>query len=131
MTQHNRNERDSLVFRILSSKLFFIIFLCISIYVFITVYHQIEKRITIKKEIQNLEKEISSLQSENTKISELIKYFKTDEYIETSSREKLGYKKPGEKIIVFTKENNDSGQTQVQNIKKSNAILWWDYFFNK
>lgn len=131
MYQNDRNERNSLIFRILSSKLFFIIILAISIYFFVNIYHQIEKRVAIKREIKGLEKEINDLQSENTKISELIKYFQTDEYIESSSREKLGYKKPGEKVIVFSKENGSLDSSNTKNKKELNAKLWWNYFFNK
>ncbi len=131
MPVRTRNENDSVFFKILSSRLFFIIFFIIAVYLFINVYHQIEKRIKIKREIKSLEAEINNLQSENTKLSSLIEYFQTDEYVEASSREKLGYKKPGETVVVFTKEEADSAnKISTDDKTKSNLRLWWEHFVN-
>lgn len=126
-----RSESDSLILKIINSKIFLFVFLVIAVYLFINVYHQIEKRVKVKREIKNLETEINNLQSENSKLSDLINYFKTDEYLEASSREKLGYKKPGEKVVVFTKENGGINASNSDDKNKSNLKLWWEYFFVK
>ncbi|MCD4704576.1 septum formation initiator family protein [bacterium] len=126
-------RNNSLFFRILSSKLFFIVFLLIVIYLAINVYGEFKKRSQVKKEISDLQMEIKDLEKENSDLLGLIGYFETDEYVESFSREKLGYKKPGEKIIIFTED--DSGiinyTEDVKNgkIKVANIKLWWNYFF--
>lgn len=124
-------QNNSPLFRILSSKLFFFIFFVIVVFMSINVYSSMKQRMQVKREIENLKSEINNLQKENTELDSLVKYFNTDEYIEISSREKLGYKKPGEKIVVLTKESDINGsETNTTSSDKSNIKLWWDYFFN-
>ena len=129
----NKKENNSSFFRIFSSKIFFVIFFVIVIYLSISVYREIKQRVEVKKEISNLRMEIENLDRENNKLSDLIKYFETPEYIESISREKLGYKKPGEKIIVFTEEGEDSiliadrERDEFEDVL--NVKLWWNYFF--
>lgn len=130
-------RNNSLFFRILSSKLFFIIFFIIVIYLSINVYHEIKQRVEVKREISSLKMEINNLQKENRELDGLIKYFETEEYIESASRQKLGYIKPGEKIIVFTEEGRgDILSIQQENLDNklktngSNIKSWWNYFFN-
>lgn len=127
-----RSDRHSLIIRILSSKVFLFVFLIIAIYALINVYHNVSQRIKIQKEIKNLQAEVNNFQKDNDKLGGLIKYFQSEEYIESSSREKLSYKKPGETVIVFNSEqNNLEPSNQIDNTKKqSNIMLWWDYFFN-
>lgn len=127
-----RSGNRSLIIRILSSKIFLFIFLIIAVYALINVYHNVSQRIKIQKEINNLQAEVNSFQKDNDKLGGLIKYFQSEEYIESSSREKLSYKKPGETVIVFNSEqNNLESSSKIENInKKSNIMLWWDYFFN-
>jgi cell division protein FtsB len=130
----NTKQNNSLFFRIFSSKIFFVIFLIIIIYLSINVYREIKQRVEVRKEISNLKMEIKNLDNENNKLGDLIEYFETEEYVESISREKLGYKKPGEKIIIFTEEDSDS----ILNIEREreeleegpNIKLWWNYFFN-
>jgi cell division protein FtsB len=130
----NKRQNNSLFFRIFSSKIFFGIFLIIIIYLSINFYREIKQRVEVRKEISNLKREIENLNKENNKLGNLIEYFGTEEYIESISREKLGYKKPGEKIIIFTEEDSNS----VLNTKNKteepedspNIELWWNYFFN-
>lgn len=97
----------------------------------LSVYSSMKQRMQVKKEIDNLKSEINNLKKENTELDSLVKYFNSDEYIEASSREKLGYKKPGEKIVVFTEESDIKAEEAKNNKEnKSNIKLWWDYFFN-
>jgi cell division protein FtsB len=126
-------QNNSLFFRIFSSKIFFIIFFIIVIYLSVSVYREIKQRVEVKKEISNLKMEIENLSNENNKLDDLIEYFETEEYIEATSREKLGYKKPGEKIIVFTEEDKISNSNSIvenNSEKIPNVRLWWNYFFN-
>ena len=124
-------QNNSSLFRILSSKLFFFIFFVIVVFMSLSVYSSMKQRMQVKKEIDNLKSEINNLKKENTELDSLVKYFNSDEYIEASSREKLGYKKPGEKIVVFTEESDIKAEEAKNNKEnKSNIKLWWDYFFN-
>ena len=130
----NKQQNNSLFFRIFSSKIFFGIFLIIIIYLSINIYREIKQRVEVRKEISNLKMEIENLDNENNKLGDLIEYFETEEYVESVSREKLGYKKPGEKIIVFTEEASNgilsvSGEAEEFE-GESNIKQWWNYFFN-
>ena len=130
----NTKQNNSLFFRIFSSKVLFVIFLIIIIYLSINVYREIKQRVEVRREISNLKMEIENLDNENNKLGELIEYFETEEYVESISREKLGYKKPGEKIIIFTEEDSDSIlniEREREELEKGpNIKLWWNYFFN-
>ncbi len=130
--EKDRGEHRSLILRILSSKTFLFIFLIITIYALLNVYHNISQRIKVQQEIKNLQLEVENFQKDNDKLGSLIKYFQSEEYVESSSREKLSYKKPGETVIVFNHEQNSQINTdQLENGKKqTNIILWWNYFFN-
>jgi len=131
----NKQQNNSLFFRIFSSKILFIIFLIILVYLSMSIYREVRQRLEIKKEISDLKREINNLSNENNQLSDLINYFETEEYIESVSREKLGYKKPGEKIIIVTEGNPDyRSDIQAESSREeeggSNIKLWWNYFFH-
>lgn len=129
-----KNQDNSLFFKIFSSKIFFFIFLLIVIYLSINVCREIKQRLEVKKEIADLREEIANLSNENNQLNDLIEYFKTEEYVESVAREKLGYQKSGEKIVVFTEEDENIIQGEEERGEeledRSNLKLWWDYFFN-
>ncbi len=132
-----KGSNDSFIFKLLFSKLFFIILFIIVVFLSFNIYKGLKQRMDVKKEISNLRMEINNLEKQNNGLSGLIEYFATDEYVESASREKLGYKKLGEKIVVLSEEGDDGALgfleqgTNFTDHGLSNANLWWNYFFNK
>ncbi|MDD4289954.1 MAG: septum formation initiator family protein [Patescibacteria group bacterium] len=125
-------QKESLFFRIFSSKIFFVLVLIFSIYLATNLYKDLQQRKRIKQEIQNLKNQINEVDTQNNDLKNLISYFETDEYAESFAREKLGFKKPGEKIIILPKQENVSNESENRNEKAKiydNIKSWWAYFF--
>jgi cell division protein FtsB len=125
-------QKESLFFRIFSSKIFFALILIFSVYLATNLYKDLQQRKRVKQEIENLKSQINDIDKQNSDLKNLITYFETDEYVESFSREKLGLKKPGEKIIVLPKEENL--EQKLNNNKEESMIYeniksWWGYFF--
>ncbi len=129
------SSNDFWLKRLFRSNIFFILVLILLALFSISLFREIMRKVEIQKEIMKLEDEVSRLENRNTELSSLIQYFKTDEYIEMEARTKLGYKKPGETVVVVATNTNSAQQTtnesSVQDLKKSNWQLWLDYFFIK
>lgn len=96
---------------------------------------ELVRRQKINNEIQEVKKEIESLEKKNKELGQLIEYLNTDSFKEIQARQNLGFKKEGEKVISI--ESGDSGlnyeneasfevpiKTETSNLKK-----WWNYFF--
>ncbi len=118
-----------------SSKLFIILLILILIGIFTALGKEGYRKYQLDKEITSLEKEISSLKKENKEISELLNYFKSNEFLEKQARLKLNLLKQGEKLIIIRPEKQDilsSSSIEENKTKKdfSNIKKWWDYLFN-
>ena len=118
-----------------SSKFFIILLILILIGIFTALGKEGYRKYQLDKEITSLEKEISSLKKENKEISELLNYFKSNEFLEKQARLKLNLLKQGEKLIIIRPEKQDilsSSSVEESKTKKdfSNIKRWWDYLFN-
>jgi len=92
------------------------------------------KNYQIEKELKDLKETVSVLEEENQHFSNLISYFKTDAYREKEARQKLGYKKPGESVVLVPNVEEPSSVSvyQEENTKpKSTSRSWWDFFFKR
>lgn len=80
--------------------------------------------------ISQLELEIGELENKNFELAEMIKYLKSDKFVEFEARQKLGFQKPGEKVVIVPDTN---GMVAGANIKSEqglpNYIKWIKYFF--
>jgi len=60
----------------------------------------------------------------------MIKYLRSDEYVEREAREKLGMQKQGEQLVIVPENMNNlsvAGDQDMNN--KKNWQLWLEYFF--
>jgi hypothetical protein len=78
---------------------------------------------------------ISLLRENITELENQIAYYQTQSFREKEARAKLGYRAPGENMVILpldTEEEKvaDSGIGEV-NIKTPNYVLWWQYFFER
>lgn len=132
--------------RILYSKVSLIVILIALGFILFTFCNSYLKRAEIKSEIDNLNTEISYLESKNQNFNNLISYLESDDYVEFESKRKLGMKKIGENSVVITDlELNKLMNNEISNSKinengainkvgfgynKDNYLLWLEYFFN-
>lgn len=88
----------------------------------------------IKKDIEVLKGEIESMEKDNYELSQLLEYYKTDEYKEAEARKRLNLKAEGEQVVMMDGEESNIEAIQAQEeaaqqASLSNRIRWWSYFF--
>ena len=123
--------------KILSSRIFIIIGICLLIFIGFSLGKETYRNYQIQKEIQALEEEITKLKENNEDLMNLIEYFKTESYQEKEARQKLGLQKEGERVVIIYEDNNLSEEivnelSQSEEIKKeriSNLKKWWNFIF--
>jgi cell division protein FtsB len=88
------------------------------------------KNYQINSEIDDLKDDINNLEQKNQELSELIKYLNSSDFIEQEAKMKLGYKKPGEQVVVIARDKSNEEKNQAASIEEvSNPQKWWNYFF--
>ncbi len=104
----------------------------------------INQRHKINTEIKSLEKDIKTLENDNSKLKGLINYLESDQFVEEQARLNLGLKKEGEQVIVATNLQDSSMvsdvvsnsmikipwlETSVSRENVTNPQRWLIYFF--
>lgn len=97
-------------------------------------------------EIQDVQKEVSQLETDQKKLQQLQTFLQSDFFAEKEARVKLGMQKKDEHVVVL--EGDDSNSTNTQKVvqgdqknsslqqdgfepeKTKNAMVWWHYFFD-
>jgi cell division protein FtsB len=91
----------------------------------------------IKKEIEEINKQIREQEQKNNELQKFIEYQKTDNFKEKQLREKLGFKKEGEIVIAVPENKDRKTPTPIPTISAStslkipNYVLWWKYLSGK
>jgi len=85
------------------------------------------------QEIEKLQEEIDEMQKSNSDLSEMEKYFQSEEFLEKEAKLKLNLVREGEKLIIVKQEENQPSSEDVQNDTENipNIQKWWLYFFGK
>ena len=96
-----------------------------------SIFKERNQQMVLNENIRSLEEEIASLSGRNLELSQMVKYFKSEEYVEYEAREKLNMLKSGEKVVIVPAELQN--QRQVAGVKeektRKNWEKWIDYFF--
>ena len=81
--------------------------------------------------IKTLESEIADLEGKNNDLNNLFAYLNSQEFIELEAREKLGMKKPGEKVVIIPRESKAlvAGESTILSVAIPNYLKWYYYFF--
>ena len=136
-------RKQSFAKKIFYSPLFSIFGIILIVLLINSVIKTVKNFHQINDKIENLEQEASHLEQKNLEVVNLIKYFKSQEFIEEQARLKLNLQKKGEKVIVIN-DNSPDTKNKIENKKKletiwqvnddktknkSNIYRWWEYFF--
>jgi cell division protein FtsL len=127
-----QERRTKHIFPDLIFSKFFVVF---CLFLFLVILFGLAKG-TIKShkvsaEVQQLQQEISRLDSQNQDFEQLVKYLNTDTFIEQEAKLKLGLKKANENLVIIPdSEISVKENTINENEAKSNPEKWWAYFFN-
>jgi len=121
-----------------------VIFVCVILAVFlgISLVKEVVNRHQIDEKIKQYKIDVTKLEKENDEIAELIDSWTTSKQLEKEARLKFGLKKPGENVVLITRNNQinnnvisddaeDLGGVVVANLNNydPNYKKWWSYFF--
>lgn len=65
------------------------------------------------KNLKALEGDVASLEKEQEELKKKLREAETDAFVEKEARERLGYVKPGEKIVIVPKQKESSERQSV------------------
>lgn len=116
--------------RIFSSKFFLVTLIIMIALIGYSIFKARKDQQTISENIKSLEEEIAGLENKSLDLAEMIKYLRSDDYIDKEAREKLVMKKQGEKVVIVPEEKEKGAIMGTEELIKANWRLWVDYFFS-
>jgi len=128
--------------RLLSSKVFLFFLLLAVIWLGIVLVRTAYRRYQLDQEVSSLKSEIDKLDKKDNELSQLIKYFNNQSFLEREAKDKLNLKKEGESVVMVPEaaisqelsENITSSEPKAEVQKKpadNNFIKWWKYLFGR
>jgi len=116
--------------RIFSSRNLTLILSIVFIFCLISLIGQTVKYFSIRKDINSLEAQITSLENQNQQLTTSLENVQSDFYKEREARLKFGLKLPGEKVAVIDLGDNQKTTDQSSSSTESfYPLQWWQYFF--
>ena len=117
--------------KVLLSKGLFFVLIGLLLFFSASMLREVKRKKNIQKDIIALEQELLEVETNNSRLSNLIDYLKTDDYAELEAKKRLGLKKQGEKVLLVTKtESVDAVDSDAKIEDLPNWKNWWNYFFN-
>ena len=117
--------------RFFSSKLVLLVLVILVIFVGYSLFKEKQDQQETVKNIKSLEQEIADLENQSLELAEMIKYLRSEEFVEREARQKLNLQKPGEKVVIVPEEENlmagVGGDEDMR--ERRNWELWLNYFF--
>jgi cell division protein FtsB len=92
----------------------------ILVYFVIWTIYPIGNRIEQNKELNRVQKQLGSIQKENKRLADQIKYLRSDEYVEQKART-LGLSKPDEEVVVVIPQDAKAAQSGKAQANKKDA----------
>jgi len=128
-------KKNSILKKILSSKPLSYLLALLLLFTFVSLGREINRQIHLRGKLANLQSQAISLEIENQKLLNELEKIQTDFFKEKAAREKMGLRKPGERMIVIVPSDNLE-QEKESNLKYfgkkiSNFRAWWYQFFSK
>ncbi len=128
-------KKNSIFKKIFSSKPLTYLLVLLLLFAFISLGREINRQINLRGELVRLEGQAISLETENQRLLDELEKIQTDFFKEKAAREKMGLRKPGERMIVIVPSDNLE-QEKESNLKYFgkkiyNFRAWWDQFFSK
>jgi cell division protein FtsB len=141
----NQTSHKNFIKRLFGSKVFLFLISLILITLAVNVGRESYRKYQLTQEINRLKLEIERIEGKNEQLANLMEYFKEESYLEKEARLKLNLKKPGEKVVILSKESASDIDAEVSeggdvlsendmvnnlnNPETANYWKWWEYFF--
>lgn len=129
-------KRRPFIIRLLFSKRVFLLALIMVILTSYGFFKEMKRYHGVSTDLNELEKELASLQARHVELLELMDYFKSESFIEAEARDKLGLRKEGENVAVITDMDATSTlaslwgkEEPAKDDNLTNPQKWWNYFF--
>lgn len=119
------------------SRWFFVVVLGLIVFVALVFLKSYYQDYQMRQEIRRLQEEAERLEGKKIQLLELIKYVRTENFVEDRARTDFNMAKPGERAVIITSAGESlekSGQVDNKVVEWksiSNPIKWWKLFFNK
>ncbi len=88
----------------------------------------------VKQEIARLEEQTKKMEARKVELLEVLKYVKSDSFVEEKARTELNLVKPGEEVVVVPNAarsiNRQETETVVTSQQVPNYKKWFKYFIN-
>lgn len=135
--------------KILSSKAFLFVLLLAVIWVGLVSVRAYYKKHQLDQEIISLKEEIDKLDKQGQDLTQLIKYFNNQDFLEKEAKDKLNLKKGDENVVMVpegqlswqaaigqelssaTASSMILGSSQPEQEIENNLVKWWKYLFGR
>lgn len=130
--------------KVLTSKFFLFAALLLIIWLGIVSVKAFYRKYQLDQEISVLKVEINKLGNKDSELSQLIKYFENQDFLEKEAKEKLNLKREGENVVMVPEaaisQNlsladeptaGASEQALAESKTENNLIKWWKYLFGR
>ncbi len=128
------NSKDQKWKQIFYSRWFLALLFVLILLLIISYVRAYYQEYQVRQEINNLQKQLHSLESKKIETMELLKYAQSSTFVEEKARTELNLGKPGENtVIIASGSEADSNRQEKQDMIKwsqvSNPIKWFKFFF--
>ena len=121
--------------KIFSSKPLSYLLALLLLFAFVSLGREINRQIHLRGELARLQSQTTTLELENQRLLNELERIQTDYFQEKAAREKMGLRKPGERMIVIVPSDNleqeKESKLRYLGEKISNFKTWWSHFFSK
>lgn len=127
-----QKQQKSAFARFFQSRLFFVVIFLLLILISISFVRAYYEDYQVREKIRELEGQVRDLEGKKIDSLQMLKYVKSDDFLEQKARTELNLKKPGEKVIfvdgIVTPTSTESRVQAVDEKRLSNPMKWWYYF---
>lgn len=128
------NSKNQKWKQIFYSRWFLALLFAFTILLFISYVRAYYQEYRVRQEIEDLQKQLHSLESKKIETMELLKYAQSSTFAEEKARTELNLIKPGENVaIINNNDQSESNRQEKQDMIKwsqvSNPIKWFKFFF--
>ncbi|MBI4117815.1 MAG: septum formation initiator family protein [Parcubacteria group bacterium] len=132
-------ERHNVLYRFFSSGILFVFCIVLLLFISYSLIREYVRKNSVGREIDELKKQILSLETDTGHLSKMVQYFQTQSFIEDEARLNLGLSKPGESVLIIPQKTKEEmaeidPQQRIENKNfpdQNNPEKWLHYFIGK
>lgn len=117
-----------------SSQIFVIIITVVAVMVMVQYARAYYQDYLVRQEIVRLEEQAKKMEARKVELLEVLKYVKSDSFVEEKARTELNLVKPGEQVVVVPQAKSPTDRQENQAVVRLDNIAnykkWFKYFFN-